>query len=175
MQGTRKTGSCMNCGDVREMAAHGLCYRCYRADERADDQQFATVDRHNPGIRREHKKLFRGLTGVMVGLSDLGVSKSDVFAIRGIIDPYLTAIAAFLSPETLQDEVEGVVTSEQKSRNSSQFTDRQKLKQENANKRKQPNESEFTRFGMRLRLKPPRPDPLGGTAAGRIPGHEEKP
>jgi hypothetical protein len=175
----RRRDSCMNCGEVREMAGYGLCYRCYRAEgraeDRADDQQFADVDRHSPGVRREHKKLFRGLTGVMVGLSDLGVSRSDVFAIRRIIDPYLAAIAAFLAPETSHDEVESVVNSEQKLRDSSQFTDRQILKQENANKRKQPDESEVTRFGIPLKLKPLRPDPLGAAVTGRIPGNEEKP
>ncbi len=100
MRRKRRTDGCMNCGEVREMAGHGLCFRCYRAEERADDKQVANVDRHNPGVRRERKKLFRGLTAAMVGLSDLGVSNSDAFAIRRIIDPYLTAIAAFLSLET---------------------------------------------------------------------------
>ena len=67
---TRKTDVCINCGETREMAAHGLCFKCYRKEDRADDRQFAGVDRHNRGIRREHKKLFRGFTSVMVGLSN---------------------------------------------------------------------------------------------------------
>jgi hypothetical protein len=97
------------------MAAHGLCFTCYRKQERANDRQFAGADRHNPGIRREHKKMFRGFTGVMAGLSDLGVSKSDVLAIRRMLDPYVVAIAEFLAPASDKGEVEGIVNGEQKS------------------------------------------------------------
>lgn len=105
----RKTDGCVNCGEVREIAAHGLCFACYRQKERATDQQLSSVDRHNPGIRREHKKLFRGFTSVMVGLSDLGVSKNDVLAIRKSIEPYLAPIAKFLSlgPEKSDEFVNG--------------------------------------------------------------------
>lgn len=94
----RRIDGCMNCGETREIAAHGLCFKCYRQQERATDQRLPGVDRHNPGIRREHKKLFRGFTSVMGGLSDLGVSRMDVLTIRGIVGPYLDPIAEFLSP-----------------------------------------------------------------------------
>jgi hypothetical protein len=118
----RKTDVCINCGETREMAAHGLCYTCYRKDERADDRKFAGVDRHNPGIRREHKKLFRGFTSIMGGLSDLAVSSADVITIRGIIGPYLTAISKFLAPVPAQDEGDGEVNGEQQPETGSQFT-----------------------------------------------------
>ena len=111
----RKSESCVNCGEIREVAAHGLCFKCYRKDERADDRTFATVDRHNPAIRREHKKLFHGFTSLMVGLSDLGVSHPDVIRIRGIIDPYLMPIAKFLIPSPAQVEAGGDVNCEQRS------------------------------------------------------------
>ena len=103
----RKIDSCTNCGEIRRMAAHDLCFKCYRRVERASDRQFAGVDRHTPAIRREHKKLFRGFTAVMTGLSDLGISKDDVFTIRQTIEPYLTPIAKFLTvtPEQDEDEV----------------------------------------------------------------------
>jgi hypothetical protein len=100
----RQMVCCLNCGEVREMAAHGLCFACYRREERATDRQLPGVDRHNPGIRREHVKLFRGFTSVMVGLSDLGVSKNDVLAIRKSIEPYLAPIAKFLSLRSEQSE-----------------------------------------------------------------------
>ena len=116
MKGKRRTDGCLNCGEIREMAAHGLCFRCYRQEERADDERFADVDRNNPGVRREHKKLFRGFTGVMTGLSDLAVQKSDVLTIRRMLDPYVIPIAEFLSPMAEQDEREADVNSEQASR-----------------------------------------------------------
>jgi hypothetical protein len=111
----RRENECLNCGEVREMAAHGLCFKCYRSQDRANDRQFAGVDRHNPGIRREHKKMFRGFTSVMAGLSDLGVQKSDVLTIRRMLDPYVAPIAEFLAPGPGLDEVEGAVNGEQKS------------------------------------------------------------
>jgi hypothetical protein len=108
----RRTDSCLNCGETREIAAHGFCFACYRKDERARERQAGPVDRHNPGIRREHKKLFRGFTSVMVGLSDLGVQKSDVLAIRQTLDPYVVPIAEFLGPSAEEGEVGGPVNGE---------------------------------------------------------------
>jgi hypothetical protein len=113
MQGTRKVEGCLNCGEVREIAARGLCFRCYRKKEREDDKQFAAVDRHNPGIRREHKKLFRGFTNVMAGLSDLGVQKSDVLTIRRMLDPYVAPIAEVLGSASEREEVREAVNGEQ--------------------------------------------------------------
>ncbi len=107
------------------MAAHGLCFKCYRKEGRAGDDRVAGVDRHNPGIRREHKKLFRGFTSVMVGLSDLGVSNDDVMLIREVIGPYLSPISKFLTAPLAQDEAEGgEVNSEQRLEKCSPFTQR---------------------------------------------------
>jgi hypothetical protein len=55
----RKTAACINCGEPREVAAFGLCFKCYRRDKRDCNQISLTPDRHNPGLRREHKKIFR--------------------------------------------------------------------------------------------------------------------
>ena len=103
----RRIDGCKDCGETRELATRDLCFKCYRRVERASDRQFAGVDRHTPAIRREHKKLFRGFTAVMTGLSDLGISKDDVFTIRQTIEPYLTPIAKFLAvtPEKGEDDV----------------------------------------------------------------------
>jgi hypothetical protein len=84
----RKTATCLNCGEPREIAAYGLCFKCYRKQDRADDRKFAVVDRHSPAVRREHKKLFRGFTAVMIGLSDLEVQEKDVLVIRQLLEPY---------------------------------------------------------------------------------------
>jgi hypothetical protein len=113
----RRVDGCVQCGEVREIAGKGLCFKCYRQAERAADRQFAGVDRHNPGIRREHKKLFRGFTGVMAGLSDLGVELNDAFAIRRILEPYIVLIAKFLAPAPEQEKRETEVNSERNSQN----------------------------------------------------------
>jgi|SRR6516162_3313024 hypothetical protein len=101
----RKTESCLNCGEEREIAAHGLCFRCYRKKERAGERQL--VDRHGPAIRREHKDLLRGFQSLMVGLSDLRVAASDVAKIRQLVDPYLVPIAKFLSAQPSENEGAG--------------------------------------------------------------------
>jgi hypothetical protein len=108
----RKVTSCMNCGATPKppdrLAAHGLCYACYRRDDRKEKRQAEAADpftdKWNPGIRKAHKKLFRGMTSVMTGLSDLGASKADVLMVRRVIDPYLAPIAQYLSVEAMNSE-----------------------------------------------------------------------
>ena len=73
---------------------------------RAAEAKVARRDRHNPAIWREHKKLFRGFTSAMVGLSDLRVLRGDVIIIRGIIGPYLAPISKFLTATPVPGEVE---------------------------------------------------------------------
>jgi hypothetical protein len=118
----RRTDGCRNCAEVREIAAYGLCFACYRKNERARDRQAADVDRHSPGIRREHKKLFRGFTSVMTGLSDLAAQKKDVLTIRRMLEPYVAPIAEFLGPSAEEGEVDEPVNGEHEQRSCSPFT-----------------------------------------------------
>jgi hypothetical protein len=96
----RRIGSCTKCGEPREMAAHGLCFRCYRTEARAGEGRLADVDRHSVAVRRERTKLFRGFLNVMVGLNELGVSEADVIVIRRMLEPCLTLVSKLLVPET---------------------------------------------------------------------------
>ena len=92
MHSTRRLGSCMNCGEEREMAAFGLCFKCYRREDRAKDRMFAAVDRRNPRNPPGAQEISSGDSqGVMAGLSDLGVQKSDVLSIRRTLDPSISA------------------------------------------------------------------------------------
>jgi hypothetical protein len=116
----RKVAASMNCGETRELAANGLCFRCYRQQERADDRQIAKVDRHSGAIRREHKKLLRGFASLMVGLSDLGISSNDLRTIRRIVEPYVEPIKHCLALPTQELQHERpTVNSEVKTRNRS--------------------------------------------------------
>ena len=115
MQGTRKVEGCLNCGEVREIAAHGLCFKCYRREDRANERKFAATDRHNPGVLKEHKKMLRGFASVMGGLSDLGVSRTDVLAIRRALEPYLLPISSLLALASESEEIPNAVNGEQKS------------------------------------------------------------
>ncbi len=109
----RKMAECLNCREIKKMAAHGLCYQCYRRDERAEENKFAIRDRHNPGIRREHQKMLRAFAAVMIGLGHLGVQRSDVLAIRRMLEPYVEPIAKFLASPAELNETQAPVNSEQ--------------------------------------------------------------
>jgi hypothetical protein len=94
MQSRRKVEGCLNCGEVREIAAHGLCFKCYRREDRANERKFASV---------------------MGGLSDLGVSRTDVLAIRRALEPYLLPISSLLALASESEEIPNAVNGEQKS------------------------------------------------------------
>jgi hypothetical protein len=91
----RRLDGCINCQEVREMAAHGLCFKCYRAAERAEDKD-TVLDRHTGAIQKERQRLFRAYSEVMVGLGKLSVNKHDVKAVIQILRPYLAPIAEML-------------------------------------------------------------------------------
>src|SRR5450759_1400477 len=93
----RRTDACRNCGEIRELAAHGLCFACYRADERKAEAAARPIDRHSPAIRKEHKKMFKAVAALMGGLSDLGVGREHVMAIKKIVEPYLAPIQEYLN------------------------------------------------------------------------------
>lgn len=90
----RREDSCLNCGETREIAAHGLCFACYRKNDRAK-----SADRHSPGVSKERKRLFRGFSSVMAGLSELGASKETMLLIRQELEPYIGPISVFLQSQ----------------------------------------------------------------------------
>jgi hypothetical protein len=92
----RHTDACLNCGEQREIAAHGLCFTCYRREERAADRKF--VDRHNPGVTPDQKRILAGFSKLMAGLGDIGVPRGMVLLIRRMISPYLVPVESLLSP-----------------------------------------------------------------------------
>ena len=98
----RKIVQCAGCGEERELAGNGLCFRCYQQQRRADDVRY--VDRHNPSIRREHERLSRGFQRMVGMFADLRVGKEDVLAIRRRLQPYFGPIADILSPPRESDE-----------------------------------------------------------------------
>src|SRR5438477_145298 len=99
----RKTAQCMNCGEVREIAAHGLCFTCYRRSERRVDR---SVDRHSPGIRRDDFRLVSSYCQILKALSSIGVGQADVEQVRRILAPYLEPIAPLLTIDAGAGDVE---------------------------------------------------------------------
>lgn len=109
----RKIVQCEGCGEERDLAGGGLCFRCYQRRRRADDSRY--VDRHNPSIRKEHEPLSRGFQRMVGMFADLRVGKEDVLYIRRRLQPYFGPIADILSPPRESDEAQGVVVSERAS------------------------------------------------------------
>lgn len=109
----RKIVQCVECGEERDLAGNGLCFRCYQQRRRADDTRY--VDRHNPSIRKEHERLSRGFQRMVGMFADLRVRKEDVLCIRRRLQPYFSPIADILSPPRVSDEGNGVAVSERAS------------------------------------------------------------
>jgi hypothetical protein len=109
----RRLDGCINCQEVREMAAHGLCFKCYRAAERV---QKATPDPvwarlGNGWLLREQKKAFTVVTNILKAISDCpAIEQSDQQQIQNILRPYLDKLAECFAPK----EKRKPVNSEQK-------------------------------------------------------------
>jgi hypothetical protein len=56
----RPVQKCTNCGESREMAAHGVCFRCYRQQQREAEgspwMEINKADRHNRALLKLQKK-----------------------------------------------------------------------------------------------------------------------
>jgi hypothetical protein len=87
---------CINCGEHKEHAAHGLCFMCRRRAEREQEQPF---DRHANGMPRQHQQLLDGFHDVMKGCTKMKVSRPDRLKFRRLLDPYLEPVAEYLSGE----------------------------------------------------------------------------
>jgi hypothetical protein len=109
----RRLDGCINCQEVREIAAHGLCFKCYRAEERA---QKATPDPvwarlGNGYLLREQKKALTVVTGILKAIVDCpAVEENDRKQIQNILRPYLDKLAECFAPK----EKRKPVNSEQK-------------------------------------------------------------
>jgi hypothetical protein len=83
-QQKRPTTQCLNCQEEKEIHAHGLCINCYRADarahQRAEDTQAA--NRH---VRKERKRLLKAYSGIMTNCVEVGVTASDIKAIKKLL------------------------------------------------------------------------------------------
>lgn len=93
----RKLRECTNCGEPREMAAHGLCFRCYRREARAEEKDPELIDVHTPGIRKGHKKLIKAFNAVLTGLADLGVDRNRILRIVEIVRPYVAPVSFYFT------------------------------------------------------------------------------
>ncbi len=103
----RKTAPCMNCGEEREIAAHGLCFTCYRREERAGDNPWAAADKHNRGALKTQRKLRKVVTTILNAVDEGAelLMDQDVAGIRSILRPYFMRMAEGLPEGKSRDDV----------------------------------------------------------------------
>jgi hypothetical protein len=97
----RRVARCEECGETRAMATRTECFNCYRARNRASERQ---VDRHNPAIRREHRRLVSGWARLLGAMSELGISRPDALKIRDLAAPYVQPVREFLSAASEREQ-----------------------------------------------------------------------
>jgi hypothetical protein len=98
----RTEGICSQCGDEGEIAARGLCFKCYRQRERSLDlDPWTKPDRFAAQLKKAQRKTRKALIAIvdaLEGLEDCGlVSEEDVSAMRKIAKPNVDRIGAALA------------------------------------------------------------------------------
>lgn len=96
----RRIATCINCGDEREIAAHGLCFKCYRASERAAENPWAAADRHNRAKVKAQRKLRTAITTILNAVDGVieFMDEEHVETIRGVCGHYFLGLASGLPP-----------------------------------------------------------------------------
>ena len=92
----RRIGECINCGLEKPIAAFDLCYTCYRREGRQADRKF--LDKHNPGVTRDQKRILSGYAKMLGGLGDMAVPRGTVLLICRMIKPWLVPVEQLLNP-----------------------------------------------------------------------------
>lgn len=99
----RTINACMNCRETREIAAHGLCFTCYRQEERREKKDLWL----NPGaaakeLAAAQKKTRKALMKMMDALGELQehglVGQSTLDMWRSLLKPEVARIADCLTP-----------------------------------------------------------------------------
>ena len=97
MKPQRKVDICQSCNEEAEIAAHGLCFRCYRRCER---QALYEKDGWNPGDTRKQKRLARAHAKLIEGLLDFGAgTHANATSLINILAGELMPLAEYLGSD----------------------------------------------------------------------------
>lgn len=107
---TRKVGECKSCHERRELAAHELCYRCLRRQDRALERSDALSDPLSPAARRERRKLLRVFDGLMGALVEAGVGPAVIMDVREKVRPNFELVAPLIGYPVDSDGEESVTS-----------------------------------------------------------------
>lgn len=99
----RSIKACMNCGETREVAGHGLCFKCYRQEDRklANDL-WARPDAKAKDLIKGQRKTRKALMKMMDALEEIETAKlvpqATVEGWRMLLQPEVERIARSLGP-----------------------------------------------------------------------------
>jgi hypothetical protein len=105
----RTIKACMNCGEAREIAAHGLCFKCYRQEERklADDL-WTRPDPNAKELAKTQRKTRKALMKMMDALEEIEsgklVPQETVESWRKLLRPEVERIALSLGEAQVNSE-----------------------------------------------------------------------
>ncbi len=114
----RREGECRHCEKTRPIQALGLCVNCYRKMERDAKSDRLLVDGHSGVIRKDHQRLHKLHSDLMIVLGKLGLDRKDKDAVVKLCRPYWAAIAEQLRESGAEDELE----KKPREQNKSSFT-----------------------------------------------------
>ena len=93
----RRVDICQSCNEEGEIAAHGLCYPCYRRVERRAAYE---KEGWNPGDTRRQKRLARAHSKLIEGLLDFGAgSHANAARLIDILAVELMPLAEYLGSD----------------------------------------------------------------------------
>jgi len=98
---TRRADFCQRCGVEAEIAAHGLCYKCYR---RAERTELAKDEARNPG-QRTQKKMQRAYSTMQRALVvECGLSHNQADRLIRMISSRVKPLADYLGEKPPEDD-----------------------------------------------------------------------
>lgn len=109
----RSIKACMNCGETREIAGHGLCFMCYRREERkiADDL-WTRPDPSAKELAKTQRKTRKALMKMMDAVEEIEYGKlvpqETIEAWRKLLRPEVERIALSLGEAQVNGEHENL-------------------------------------------------------------------
>lgn len=98
----RRIDICVGCGDEAEIAAHGLCYKCYRKVER---QAFGQRADWNPGQLRRQKMMAKAYAAMIQALLDFGAgTHTQANKLVEMLGAYLPPLSEYLGDKEPEGE-----------------------------------------------------------------------